>query len=68
MITLGRFCPSCRGSRIFQSRRRSYDLPFWLLLLKGVRCGECDYRFYRPRFFKALPRVKRVLQMERRSA
>jgi hypothetical protein len=67
LFTLGRTCPLCHGTRIYQSHFRVFDLPFLLFLYVGVRCGECDNRFYRPRFIRALPRNKRtVVQINKR--
>ncbi len=69
MLTFGRSCPYCRGSRIYISRPRFFDLPFRFFLFAGVRCGECDERFYRLRFYKALPRERphsRVVEISKR--
>ena len=59
LLTLGRLCPFCRGSCIYQSRLRLVDIFFRVFLLSAVRCGECDHRFYRLRFHRALPRERR---------
>ncbi len=69
LLTFSRSCPYCRGSRIYVSRPRFFDLPFRLFLFVGVRCGECLERFYRWRFYKALPRKdpqSRVVKINKR--
>jgi hypothetical protein len=71
VVTLGQRCPSCRGSRVYQSRRRLFDIPFRLLFMKAVRCGECDQRFYRPRWIATPVRERRqprVVPIKRASA
>lgn len=59
MFTLGRTCPLCHQPRIYRSRFRARDLFARLVLFTGVRCGDCNYRFYRPVFLRALHRRKR---------
>ena len=52
-----RTCPRCLSWYIYKSRfcRLEYLLP--LLLLRPVRCRDCDRRYYRLIFLSALHRL-----------
>jgi hypothetical protein len=66
MLSFDHNCPRCASWKIYQSRFRSVERLLTLALLRPVRCGECDMRYYRPIFYAALQRWHYTRTMLRR--
>jgi ribosomal protein S27AE len=56
MLTFDRHCPRCGSGKIYKSRFRNLEVLLPLSLLRPVRCGKCEFRYYRPIYYAALSR------------
>jgi hypothetical protein len=57
MLTFDRKCPLCGFHKIYKSRFRNLEVLLPLTLLRPVRCGKCESRYYRPLFYATRPRA-----------
>lgn len=54
-----RTCKCCLGHELYKSRYRKLERLMNLVLLRPVRCGSCNRRWYKFLGVKAIPRGKR---------
>jgi hypothetical protein len=55
-ILFNRRCPRCLSWEIYKSRSRRLDFFLQFVLLRPVRCGDCNRRYYRAVFMSVLDR------------
>jgi hypothetical protein len=54
MVAFDRKCPRCSSWEIYKSRFRTLEFLLRFALLRPVRCGDCEQRFFRPLIYAAL--------------
>lgn len=66
MLSYDHNCPRCASSKIYKSRFRHVEHLLPLALLRPVRCGKCDIRYYRPILYSARQRWRETPSIVRR--